>query len=272
MNTPRTSFDGLPLHTVVWHPNGPARAAILISHGLADHSGRYAHVAAYFNAHGYAVYGIDHRGHGKSGGDRAYCKTFDDLVRDLADYATDIHAQHPNLWLYAHSMGVTVGGLLLLQKPQLFRGAILQGTALDLERSQPSFVVNVLGALAGVVPQVRLLPIDGSTVSRDAKVVADYNADPLNDRQNAKVGMVYQMVLANRRLRAGLPTLRLPLRVQHGSADRLTLPSGSQALYDGAGASDKLLKFYEGLYHELHNEPEQTQVFDDIRAWIEARS
>jgi alpha-beta hydrolase superfamily lysophospholipase len=74
------------------------------------------------------------------------------------------------------------------------------------------------------------------------------------------------------RLRARLPELTLPLLAMHGSADRLAPESGTRRLFEGASSQDKTLRIYPGLYHEVHNEPEQGRVLADVLAWLEARA
>ena len=65
--------------------------------------------------------------------------------------------------------------------------------------------------------------------------------------------------------------MTLPLLILHGGADKVTEPDGSRALQKRAKSADKTLKIYDGLFHEVHNEPEQKRVFADVRAWMEER-
>jgi alpha-beta hydrolase superfamily lysophospholipase len=62
----------------------------------------------------------------------------------------------------------------------------------------------------------------------------------------------------------------LPLYLYHGTADQITDPNGSRALYERAPTDDKTLTLYEGFYHETHNEPERERVLDDLTAWLDA--
>ncbi|MFO7789964.1 MAG: alpha/beta hydrolase, partial [Bacteroidales bacterium] len=64
--------------------------------------------------------------------------------------------------------------------------------------------------------------------------------------------------------------IRLPIMIVQGGSDKLVDPSGAQLLYDSVSAEDKTIKIYDGLYHEVFNEPEHEQVLDDVKVWLES--
>src|SRR5258707_1544509 len=99
--------DGLNIYTEAWLPDGSIKAVVLIVHGVPEHSERYEHVAAKMNANGYAAYGLDHRGHGKSDGLRAYFDDFDQPVNDLKQYFDIVKSEQPGkqIFIYGHSLG-----------------------------------------------------------------------------------------------------------------------------------------------------------------------
>ena len=66
-----------------------------------------------------------------------------------------------------------------------------------------------------------------------------------------------------------ISSISLPLIILQGSADLLVEPSGAQMLYDKVSSEDKTLKVYEGLYHEVFNEPEKEMVLKDVESWLE---
>jgi alpha-beta hydrolase superfamily lysophospholipase len=265
--------DGLELHMVQWQPTAEPKAVILIVHGIGEHTRRYDHVADAFVQRGYAVYGYDHRGHGKSGGERAHFTSFDLPVEDMRQVFQEVRQRHPGkkLFIYAHSMGSLISTLYVLKYPDNVAGFVSSGSPLGLEQSQPAMVVKVGGWLSRVVPRARILPMDLSVLSRDPKVVETYANDPLNDNRPTSLGMAREILASAAQAYEKLPTLNIPLLLVHGDADKLCPPSGSQMIYDRAGSSDKQLKWYPGLRHEIHNELEQAEVIADILNWIDAR-
>src|SRR3546814_15701449 len=58
--------SGASLAVTRWRPPGDPKAVVLLAHGYAEHAGRYDPVAARLTAAGYAVYAVDHWGHGRS--------------------------------------------------------------------------------------------------------------------------------------------------------------------------------------------------------------
>jgi acylglycerol lipase len=265
--------DGLELHLVVSLPDAEPKAVILIVHGIGEHSRRYDHVTAAFTRHGYAVYAYDHRGHGKSGGERAHFTSFDLPVEDMRQVFQLVRQRHPNkkLFIYGHSMGSLISTLYVLRYPDDVAGFVSSGSPLGLEQSQPALLVRVGGWLSRIVPRARILPMDLSTLSRDPKVVEAYANDPLNDNRPVSLGMAREIIASSAQAYEKLPTLRMPILLVHGDADQLSPPEGSQMIYDRVGSVDKQLKWYPGLRHEIHNEPEQAEVIADILAWIDAR-
>src|SRR5690349_10513651 len=135
--------DGLNIHTESWLPDGESRAVVLISHGVGEHIGRYAHVAVRLVADGYAVYGLDHRGHGKSGGLRSYYDDLNDPVNDLKIYFDQIKTAQSGkkIFLYGHSLGSLIALLYTLRYQSELAGLISSSTPLEVESSQPKLLI-----------------------------------------------------------------------------------------------------------------------------------
>jgi alpha-beta hydrolase superfamily lysophospholipase len=261
--------DGTTIYTSSWLPDAPAKAAVVISHGLAEHIHRYEHVAAYFVERGYAVYGPDHRGHGKSEGLRTYFDSFDQPVDDLKRFVDTLKPQYPKMFLYGHSMGSLISLLYVLKYPNDFAALVVTGATLDVESSAPALLVMIGKLLDKIIPKVNFLALDSSTVSRDPAVVDKYNNDPLVDRKPTRVHMATGISGNSTMLKGRIGEIKLPILIMHGSMDRLTPPSGSKVLHSGVGSADKTLKVYEGLYHEIHNEPEQKEVLKEVADWLD---
>ncbi len=268
-----TGLKNITIFTQHWLPDSAPRAAILIVHGYAEHSGRYAHVAAHFVAHGYAVYALDHRGHGRSEGTRTQVRDFDEYVTDLRTYAGQVRAENPDLPLvfYGHSMGSLIALLYAHRWQDELAALITTGTALKL-----AGVNRWLHALVRLAAYTRLgvrvipaLPAVG--ISRDPAVVEDYINDPLVYHGRFRFDMTAALAHAAIRGRAALPGLRLPYLALHGSEDPLTLPESLEIVRAESGSPDTTVKLYDGLYHEVHNAPEKDRVLDDITDWLAGR-
>ncbi len=263
--------NGLRIHTESWLPDGDAKAVVVIVHGIGEHIGRYNHVALYLAQQGYAVYGLDHRTHGKSGGEpRVYITDFDPIVEDLKKYIGTIDQPGKKLFLYGHSMGSFIGLNYLLKYQIGTAGYISTGCPIMIDGQFPPLVAQIGNLLNLFVPTLPLIPLELEGVSRDPAIVAAYKADPLVHANRVRVRMAVGYNNALKPLRQRLSELRLPMLILHGGADKIAPVTGSQLLYEKISSSDKTLKIYPGLYHEIHNEPEQNLVLSDILAWLNA--
>lgn len=268
------SFTGLhdtPIFTQHWLPDDPPRAAVIIAHGLSEHSGRYDHVARYFVQHGYAVYALDHRGHGQSGGPRLSVERFEDFVDDLATCAEKVYAAQPGrpVFLYGHSMGSLISLLFAFRYQDDLTGLITSGTALRLVGTNGA-TIPMLKGLGRLTPHARLIPLDPHGISRDPVVVQRYRDDPLVFHGWIPAKMAAQLQRAAEDCARRLPSLRIPYLVLHGSLDPICLPAGVEIVRKQSGAPDTTIKVYQGLRHEVHNEPEQEEVLRDMVEWLEA--
>ncbi len=268
------SADGTKIYTESWLPDTSPKAVVIIVHGLGEHIGRYSHVAPKLVEAGYAVYGLDHHAHGKSGGNpRTYFDSFDQPINDLKKYLDSIKAAQPGkkIFMYGHSLGSLITLAFAMRYQQELAGLVLSGSTLAVETIQPALLLAAASVLDKIVPKLAITPpVPSTTLSRDEAVSRAYDADPLVEHGKVRVRMGYQIISMSRYVKAHLSELKLPIFIFHGADDKLTPPPGSQILYDGLGSTDKTLKFYEGLRHETHNEPEQGMVIDNIIQWLNA--
>ena len=279
MDSTLTTPDGLTLHLREW-PLAHAMGTVLIVHGLGEHIGRYAHVAAQLNAWGWRVAGHDHRGHGASAGPRGGLADADDLLRDLAQVIDAQRAAHPDqpLLLLGHSMGGTVAARFVAEGVGAAPAAAWHRTVDGLVLSSPALAADVsavqtlLLAVAGrLAPNLRLgNGLQPAWVSRDADVVRAYVADPLNhDRITPRLARFILDAGACVRSRARewtLPTLLL-----YAGSDRCVAPAGSAAFATAAPPGVVTTQVFEPLFHEIFNEPEQGEVFAALGAWLGLR-
>jgi len=184
VNAPQESSfagaGGVEIFRRVWLPDGDPTAVVAIAHGAGEHSGRYAHVAGRLNAEGYAVYAVDHRGHGRSQGPRALIDRIDNAVADLDKLIVLARERHPSvpLILLGHSMGGTVAVSYALAHQDRLSGLILSGPLAAID-PVPAPTRLAATALSKVAPRAPAIAVDSSLVSRDPAVVDDYRSDPL---------------------------------------------------------------------------------------------
>ena len=277
MRTDASTFegaDGQRLFEQHWLPEGDPRSAIVLVHGYAEHSGRYGHVAQRLTGAGHAIYALDLRGHGRSGGRRAYVRSLDEYLVDLRPFVARVREREPTvpLYLLGHSMGGTIVALSLLRDRPELHGAILSAAGLKLRGGIARVLQQaavLVGRLAARLPLARL---NSGDVSRDGATVAAYDGDPLVYRGRMRAGMAAALIRAVRSVEAQMESIDVPLLLLHGTDDALTEPEGSRELYRRARSEDKTLKLYDGLYHEVLNEPEREQVIADVVQWLDART
>jgi acylglycerol lipase len=262
------SADGTRLYWQAWDPDGDPRDTVIIVHGAAEHGGRYAHVAERLAAEGYAVYALDHRGHGRSDGPRAMIDRLDRLVEDLGGLVALTGARP---FLVGHSMGGAVALTYAIRHGETIAGLVVSGPAVATE-AVPAPLKAITAGLSRLAPTLPVFKIEDDAVSRDPQVVLDYQRDPLNHPGKLPARTLGEIMRAMDTLPRDAAALRVPLLLLHGGEDRLCPPEGSRRVHANAGSADKTLKIYDGLYHEIFNEPEREQVLDDLVAWLAVRS
>ena len=268
--------DGLTIAYRLWLPEARERRGIvLISHGLGEHSGRYRHVAQALTEVNFVCCGIDHMGHGLSGGTRAYVPDGALPVRDLDQLYHMVRAEFPGLptLLFAHSMGSLIGLGFELRYPGRLRGIALTGSPAHGEYAKPAWLVALCLWAARHVPKLRLSPPGSPAVlTADSDLLKEWLNDPLVDKGMWRVGTSAALVLLAREICARAGEIKAPLLLMHGSDDHLVPAAGSRFLAENAASADVTLRIYDGLRHELVNETERDEIIRTIRDWLLERA
>lgn len=270
--------DGVELASYRWPADAraaPPRATVALLHGLAEHAGRYAPLAARLNAAGIDLLAIDLRGHGRSPGKRAWVARFDEYLDD-ADALVDEAARAPTpLFLMGHSMGGAIAALYAIERAPAractLAGLVLSSPALAPGRDVPRWMLALSRLISRVWPTFPAIRIDAALLSRDADVVAANRADPLVHHGPVPARTGAEILDAMARIERGRDTLRVPVLVYHGTADKLTEPDGSRTFGARVGSADRTLTLYEGGFHETMNDIERERVIDALIGWIDAR-
>ncbi|TET18159.1 MAG: alpha/beta hydrolase [Dehalococcoidia bacterium] len=272
------SFRGhkdLNLYYQSWLPAGRPEAILLVVHGGAEHSGRYGNLVNYFVPRGYAVCGLDLRGHGKSEGLRSYVERFSDYLTDLKAFFDIVRAEHGDakIFLVGHSLGGGIATAYAVLHQHELAGLLLSGAVLKVPSGRSPALIALAPMLSLVLPKMRIggSIVDASAISRDKAVVDAYVNDPLVYRGKIRARFGAEILKTLQELPRQMPEINLPILIMHGTADLLCDPQGSQMLYERVGSRDKTLKLYEGFYHEILNEPGHKQVLADMEAWLATR-
>ena len=273
MNHIEGNFKGVRnanIYYQAWLPDGDVKAVLFVAHGLGEHSGRYMNHVDRFVPLGYAVYGLDHIGHGKSDGQREVIDRFTDFTDTLKIYYEMVKGWQPGkpIFILGHSMGALITLFHLLDHQPDFKGAVISAPPIKAGESITALTITMAKLMSAIAPKTGVLALDASFISHDPVVVKAYQDDPLVFHGKTPARLGAEMLGAMNRVNAGLGTLALPFIVIQGGQDKLVDPGGAQMLYDDAGSKDKTLKMYEGLYHEVHNEPEREVMFKDLESWL----
>lgn len=294
--------DGYELATYRWAPAGEPRALLQLVHGMAEHAGRYDHVARAFTAKGFLVHAHDHRGHGHSvpageaPGHIGDISGWHELVGDVHERAAALREEHPALprALFAHSMGGYVAQSLLGQDPDDADAWAISGNG-----GKPPFIAK-LGRLVARAERLRLgkrgtsavirkltfedfnKPFEGRTdfdwLSRDPDEVDRYAADPLCG-YDVSIETWIQLLDAIPSLTtpahlAAIPREK-PIYVLAGGDDTsIGRARGAQNLVDAYrrdGLEDVTLQLYPGGRHEMVNETNRAEVVADLVRWVSDR-
>ncbi len=263
--------DGFDLAAQAWLPPAP-RALVALVHGIAEHGGRYAWLAAQANAQGVGVVTVDLRGHGSSPGERSYVERFDDYLLDvdaLWARAREL-AQGMPLFLMGHSMGGAIALRWVAQRRQSMAGLILSSAALRIGGDVPRLLIALAPLLSRWLPHLRGTRFDPAVISRDPAAVAAYVSDPLVSLKAPPARTGAELLAAMEANRAAAAGLDMPVYLFHGDADRLTDPDGSREIHAAWGGSDKTLRIWKGSRHETLNDLDRDAVIAELLDWVRA--
>jgi alpha-beta hydrolase superfamily lysophospholipase len=264
--------DGLNLFVRSWIPP-QYRGVIALVHGFGEHSGRYQHVADFFNTNGFAVVAMDNRGHGKSEGQRGHAPSFEsyyDDVESFIDFTKKTTNKGVPLFIYGHSLGGNlVLNTLLRRNTEGVRGAITTGPLIALAFKPSAFLLFLGKLLRRIFPTLSQPGgVKPEHISRDKAVVDAYVKDPLvHGKVTTAAGI--DLLEAGEFLNTYEGKMPVPTLIMHGSEDFLTSQPASEAFAKRV-SGDMTYRKWNGLYHEIHNEPEKEQVFAEMLAWLNA--
>jgi alpha-beta hydrolase superfamily lysophospholipase len=193
-------------------------------------------------------------------------------MEDIQSFCQQVHERYPGLpqFLYGHSMGGFLALDYVTFKPNTLRGVIATDPALRTPVLEQKFKIGLAKVLGSLMPTMTIPSgLDVPSISRDPQVVQAYQADPLvhgvGTLAAARMGLdAVDWAFAH------APEFPVPLLLMHGSEDKLAYPRGSKE-FASLVPGDCTLKFWDGLYHEIHNEPERDEVFAFMIDWMNSQ-
>lgn len=267
--------DGLCLRSFAWQPaQMPVRGVVVITHGIRDYALRYQRFAEQLTKQGFAVFAQDLRGHAHSGGERQRFDSMSRMVQDTDMIVNEAKLRYPSvpLYVYGHSLGGLITTRYSLDHADKLSGTVLSGAALKRPHSVSGFSAGLAQIVASVAPGLKVVQVDDSEFSRDKAVMAALAIDPMVSRDKLPAATAAATLKAIADAQERMTQFKLPLLVLYGTADSVNPIEGSQAFVQAVASTDKTLKAYPGVYHDMLNEPERDQIAADIIAWLLART
>lgn len=249
-------------------PDNP-KAIIVLVHGLAEHCGRYDYVVQKLNEFGYGVYRFDNRGHGRSGGKRGYLDDFHLFIDDADLFVDRAKSENPGLpvFMLGHSMGGFITAGYGCKCPGKLEGQVFSGPVIiELAIFDPLKEMDVVNAPETPIPNSL-----SALICRDQEVVKDYENDPLVLKETTLKLLTNVFLEGVSWLGENLKNYDYPCLILHGGDDQIVDKASAEYLYENIAVTDKTLKIYKNLYHEILNEAEKDQVLADIKNWMDER-
>jgi lysophospholipase len=265
------SHDGLPLVSRRYEPDEPTSRSLIIVHGASEHGQRYDHVARMYADRGWRVIVGDNRGHGRSGGNPMYVRQFEDYLRDL-DAAMAFHELDPaHTTLMGHSFGSLISARYAETRPRKIAALVLLAPLLRLKVHVNPLIIAWGRLVSCLVPSVRFESrVDPRDTTRNEVSLAAREADQMIHRF-VTCGWFFEMRAALQAAWKQVGSLTMPVLVAQGDADRIVDPAVCRPWLETVPSLDKELKWFDGHYHELHNEPEWRDTMTSIAEWLEQR-
>lgn len=256
------SHDGMRLYMKKDVPEN-SKVICVIVHGLCEHQGRYDYLVGKFNAAGIGTYRFDHRGHGRSEGERTYYENFHDMIDDAKAIVDLAKAENPDkpVFLLGHSMGGFCVSLFGAKYPSAVKGIVMSGALTHDNGCLISAIPEGMD-VHGLIPNAL-----GDGVCSVKEVVDWYTKDPYNT-QTFTYGLCYQITAGIKWLKERLASFSEPCILLHGEKDALVSVKDSYDFFGAIASKDRQMKIYGGLFHEIFNEYCRDEVIDDAISWI----
>lgn len=257
----------------VWEPEGKLLCKVVFVHGYAEHSGRYDYAARYLAAAGMRVYAYDHPGHGNSAGKKGLVSGIRDFAENLNHFVRFVKRdrEKAKVFIIGHSMGGAIAAAFGAGYGCCISGIVTSAAAIMPVPMLSRPLRAVASYVSMFIPEAGTVKLPPEKLSRDQRVVEGYKKDPLNYNGRVKLKTAVELSGSLELIGKKARNIYEPILVLHGSDDTLAKPEGSRFLYEKVSSEDRQIKIFDGLRHELFNEPEKDYVLKTVREWIETR-
>ncbi len=266
------SSENVQFFAQEWTPENQIIASITLVHGLGEHSSRYQHLAEYYCERGISVLSFDQRGHGRTQGKRGHIPSYNLAMQDIKHFIAENRSRHPESrhFLYGHSLGGAMALYYIMTEKTGIEGAIVTDPGLAAGEPLPPVKLALAKVMAKIAPSVTMANgLDRDNLSRDPQVVQRYNNDPLVHNQvSASLGM--DLFSKGAWMIENAASLDIPLLLMYGTGDHLVDLSAIRSFIKNAEGK-VTSRAWDGFFHEIHNEPEQKEVFDFTINWIKSK-
>ena len=262
--------DKYQIFSQKWIPAESPKAVILIVHGLGEHSSRYQHMAQFFNSQQYSVYSFDQRGHGKSSGPRGDIPSYKVAGDDIDQLIKTVQKDYPSIpiFLYGHSLGGAIVLYYGLTRSSQIKGIICTSPGLASGVPLPPLKMGLAKILAAVAPKTAINNgLDVENLSHDQRVIDAYKNDPLvHPMISARLGM--ELISKGPWMIENASQFKYPLLLLQGELDHLVDPKMTSNFTRAADSKKVQFKQFPGLFHEMHNEINNTEFLNTITDWL----
>jgi len=263
--------DGTELFYRYWRPPEP-KAVIIGVHGYAEHSGRYMHVGEFFAKEGFGFYIHDHRGHGRSGGERGYVNKFQEFIDDLDEFLEHVKTSEgvDKVFLLGHSMGGLIGIIYAIQHPEKLKGLVTSGAGLKTGIRVSGVKIAFMKLISTIKPTYRPdIKIDPNALTNDETVNRAYSEDPLVFKQGT-IKLLLEMIKAMEWANQNADKLKVPILMMHGANDEIVPPEASKEFFEKVPIEDKQLIILPERKHEIFNDINKEEALNKALEWIKA--
>lgn len=272
--TKYVGYDGTHMFMALWRPdNDNPRALLVVLHGLGSHAGDFKNVGQYFADRGLAVFIPDMRGFGHYSETKGHVMRFDEYIEDIENLLMQVKDRYLNriTYLFGSSLGGMNAVRYVTKYPREIDGLVLHCPAVS-QTLDIGLGKKILGNFLSLLNVKKYISsdINHADASRSPEVVKDHETDPLRFEMVTPRFGVEGLKAAKDAFDSG-PLIRMPILLQQAGADKLVSPEMNKQFFDSLSSADKTWKLYDGLYHELHMEPERAEVLKDMEEWLEKR-
>jgi alpha-beta hydrolase superfamily lysophospholipase len=248
----------------IFAPLEKTRAAVLLSHGYAEHAGRYDRVIEAWTKSGLLVATYDLRGHGRSEGRRGHVDSFGEYVDDVNAVLAEL--ERHDRWpagkkpvLFGHSLGGLISASVAAEAPERFAGLAMTSPFFGLALSVPKVKVWAGRMMSRILPTLsQPSGLKGSQLTHDADLAARYDQDPYHF-SHVTARWFTEMEDAQTGLFTRAPRLTMPMFCLAAGDDRVASTPATRRLFALAASKDKELIVLQDLYHEVLNELDRDQ-------------